>query len=108
MYMDRIFSEYDLADWQGYAGIDTHSHEHWQQLSPTELPRSHILYNDTENSQTYNLGTISYLNLDQQPVTCFLTLAPFTSQILVQNVDAPAVCAALDDHIYLPLLRRRP
>ncbi|MCK5923766.1 MAG: hypothetical protein KAG66_22725, partial [Methylococcales bacterium] len=106
MYMDRIFTEYDLAAWQNYAGTDSHSQEHWLQLDSNDPPRSLIFYNDSKNTQLYNLGNNAYLDLDQQAVTCSLTLAPFTSQILIRNGDITAPCAELTEHIYLPLLQQ--
>ncbi|BAP54963.1 hypothetical protein THII_0666 [Thioploca ingrica] len=45
--------------------------------------RAKLFTNPTESSSTISLDTATYLNLEEQPVSGNLTLAPFTSQILM-------------------------
>ena len=45
--------------------------------------RAQLFTNPTENPSTISLGAATYRDLEGQPVSGSLTLAPFTSQILV-------------------------
>ncbi len=74
-----------LAEWQAYSGQDANSVESWFSLNPGEPPLSQIFYNDTSDPQTIDLGGTVYLDLDQKVVSGSLTLAPFTSQILIYS-----------------------
>lgn len=78
-------SEYNLATWRSVSGKDTHSVEHWYTQPIGQTPRSHLFYNDTAQTQIVNLGAIYYLDLNQTPVYGTLSLAPYTSRILVEN-----------------------
>ena len=77
-----------LAEWQTHSGQDAGSSAQWYQLRPGEPPRSELFVNDTDTTSVVPLGT-AYLDLDQQPVSGSLTLAPYSSQILIR--DDPAI-----------------
>jgi hypothetical protein len=74
-----------LAQWQSYSGMDGASKSHWFTLAPADPPNSVIFYNDTKTTRVVDLGHRKYLNLDQQPVTGSLSLAPFTSRVLIDS-----------------------
>jgi hypothetical protein len=82
-------SDYSLAGWQSFSGKDANSVEHWFTLAEGDPPRSRILYNDTTGSRRFELGSRQYLDLDQNPVLGAVTLAPFTSLVLVDDGEAP-------------------
>ncbi len=77
--------EYSLASWQASSGQDGHSNEHWYTQVAGEEPRSRIFYNDTPQTQVFDLGSIYYLDLDQNPVFGSLSLAPYTARVLIDN-----------------------
>jgi hypothetical protein len=83
----HIFAEgaKTLADWQSYSGLDGTSTEQWFSLNPGDTPKSRIFYNDTQSSQTFPFNGVKYLDLDQTPMTTSMTLAPFTSRVLVEG-----------------------
>jgi len=81
----RVNGDKTLATWQDYSGLDVNSHEHWFTLQAGDLPRSRIFYNDTSESKTFLLGSVLYLDLDQNPVFGELVLAPYQSQILIKT-----------------------
>ena len=81
----RVNGDKTLAAWQSYSGLDTSSVEHWFTLAAWDTPRSRIFYNDTDQSKTLSLGSVLYLDLDQNPVFGELTLAPYQSQILIES-----------------------
>lgn len=72
-----------LAEWQSYSGKDANSKAAWFTLAAGEPPRSRIFYNDTATARTVDLGSALYYDLDRAPVAGSLTLAPFTSQVLI-------------------------
>jgi uncharacterized repeat protein (TIGR01451 family) len=74
-----------LAQWQAYSGKDGHSSERVD----AALSKARIFYNDTFTSKSYDL-TAGYTFLDGSPTGPAMTLAPFTSRILVAN-DLPAL-----------------
>jgi hypothetical protein len=78
-----------FAQWQALSGQDVHSKTNWFTQSSGDASRGKIFYNQAKISQTFNLGSRQYLDLDQNPVTGSLTLAPFSSKILVDNGPAP-------------------
>ncbi|NJN94757.1 MAG: hypothetical protein HC875_12005 [Anaerolineales bacterium] len=83
-----------LAQWQAYSGLDAASKTHWFNQNPGDAPLSVIFYNQTKSSQVVNLGNKKYLDLDQNQLTGSLTLAPFTSRVLIDSGEvalAPAV-----------------
>ncbi len=77
-----------LASWQSYSGKDAHSTGAWYSQVAGQPPRSRIFYNDTAAPKDFDLGDRAYLDLNQQPVIGSLTLASFTSQILIDNGPA--------------------
>ncbi|MFP4344703.1 MAG: hypothetical protein ACLFU8_08430 [Anaerolineales bacterium] len=79
------WARYSFAGWQAYSGLEGHSQTNWFTLEEGDAPRSRIFYNDTAVSQTYELGLRRYLDLDRNPVLGRITLAPFTSLVLVDD-----------------------
>ncbi len=75
----------DFAGWQSLSGQDSHSKTNWFTQPVGEASRARIFYNPSRNPTTFDLGSRTYLNLDQVPVAGSLTLQPFTSMILVDN-----------------------
>ncbi|MEM7585472.1 MAG: right-handed parallel beta-helix repeat-containing protein [Acidobacteriota bacterium] len=73
-----------LAEWQTHSGWDAGSSSQWYTLGATEPRRSGLFVNDSAAPRTVPLvGT--WLDLDQQPVASPLTLAPYSSRILIRN-----------------------
>jgi hypothetical protein len=88
------WTRYTFADWQGFSKLDSHSKTNWFTQNSGAATRSAIFYNDTKASQVINLGNKRYRDLDQNQITGNLTLAPFTSKVLIDNGEialAPAV-----------------
>ena len=79
------FSLQTLAQWQAATGLDANSKTNWFSLNVGDPPLSRIFYNDTKNAQAINLGNRKYLDLDQNEVTGFLSLSPFTSRVLIDD-----------------------
>jgi uncharacterized repeat protein (TIGR01451 family) len=77
-----------LASWQAASGKDGNSKEHWYTQEAGETPLSHIFYNDTAQSTTIDLGNVLYEDLDQNSVSGSITLAPYTSRILIESGEA--------------------
>ncbi len=77
--------EYNLASWRSFSGKDGQSTEHWYTQMAGEVPRSHIFYNDTSQTQVFDLGNIYYLDIDQNPVYGNISLAPYSSRILIDS-----------------------
>ncbi len=78
-----------FVQWQTLSGYDTQSKMNWfTQVSGVELCGK-IYTNQTKYPQMISLGSRQHLNLDQNPVVGSLTLAPFSSKILVDNGPAP-------------------
>jgi len=78
-----------FAEWQAFSGQDSHSKTNWFTQGAGETSRGRIFYNPSQDPVTFELGSRQYLDLDQNPVVGSLTLQPFTSQILVDNGQAP-------------------
>jgi len=83
------WTRYTFAGWQGFSGRDSHSKANWFSQIPGADPLSVIFYNDTKAGREINLGNKRYLDLDQNPITGSLTLAPFTSKVLIDSGDIP-------------------
>jgi hypothetical protein len=79
------WTRYTFSGWRAFSGLEAHSHTDWFTLPG---PPSRIVYNATQSPLIVDLGTRQYLDLDQNPVLGSITLAPFTSMILVDNGDA--------------------
>ncbi|NUM49089.1 MAG: right-handed parallel beta-helix repeat-containing protein, partial [Anaerolineales bacterium] len=77
-----------LAEWQTFSGQDSNSVENWFQQSLGDDPLSTIFYNIFDTTTQIDLGGTQYLDLDQNPVVGTLILAPYTSQILIDNGPA--------------------
>ena len=85
------FNLQTLAQWQAASGLDANSKTNWFNLNVGEPDQSHIFYNDTQNPLVVDLGNNLYLDLDQNPVTGSLVLAPFTSRVLIDTGEMPLV-----------------
>jgi hypothetical protein len=82
------WTRYTFAGWKSFSGLETHSKTNWFTQSISETSRGKIFYNTDKTSLTIDLGTRQYLDLDQNAVVGSLTLAPFTSKILIDNGPA--------------------
>jgi len=76
---------YTLSEWQTFSGFDPFSKTNWFRLNPGDAPRSRIFYNDSPSTRVVDLGGNLYLDLDRTEVAGTITLAPFKSQILIEN-----------------------
>ncbi len=74
-----------LAEWQAWSGQDGSSVSHWYGLGAGDPPRSEIFVNDTGAPVEVSLGGVPYEDLDRQPVSGSLTLAPYSSRILIRG-----------------------
>jgi hypothetical protein len=83
------WTRYAFDAWQTFSGLESHSKTNWFTQPAGQASRGQVFYNATKTSATIDLGDRQYLDLDQHPVMGSLTLAPFTSKILVDNGAAP-------------------
>ncbi|NVN92200.1 MAG: hypothetical protein HXX11_16580, partial [Desulfuromonadales bacterium] len=83
------WTRYTFTGWQSFSGRDSHSETNWFTQNSGDAPLSVIFFNDTKTSRVNNLGNKRYLDLDQNQITGTLTLAPFTSKVLIDNGDIP-------------------
>lgn len=74
-----------LGEWQSWTGQDGNSAAHWYTLTPADPPVSEILVNATAAAVEVDLGGAAYLDLDQQPVSGSVVLAPYSSRVLVRD-----------------------
>ena len=79
-----------LASWQAFSGKDGNSHEHWFTLNSGDPPNSQIFYNETGQTQTINLGSAIYKDLNQNYIWGDLTLLPYQSKVLIGSDEANA------------------
>lgn len=79
------FDLHTLAEWQAVSGLDGNSRESWFSLGFGDAPRSRIFYNASKSPLEIDLGNRLYLDLDQNGVTGSITLAPFTSWVLIDS-----------------------
>jgi hypothetical protein len=84
-----LWTRYNFAGWRSFSGLETHSKTNWFTQPAGEASRGKVFYNAGKTPLTINLDYRQYLDLDQNPVMGNLTLAPFTSRILVDNGPAP-------------------
>jgi parallel beta-helix repeat protein len=94
------WTRYTFPAWQAYSGLETHSKTNWFTLDSGDAPLSQIFYNDAHSVKTIDLGTRKYLDLDQNEVLGVLTLAPFSSKILIDNGDAGLTLLAITPNIW--------
>jgi hypothetical protein len=76
------WSMMNLKEWQDFSGQDLNSKSAWFTVAEGEVSVTELFINDTAEDKTFTLDQ-AYVDLDQQPVTGSLTLAPFTSRVLV-------------------------
>ena len=72
-----------FVKWQSATNQDTHSTFDGTKLADGETDV--LLYNDTKQTKTFNLGTAVYKDLNGNKVSGSLKLEPFTSIILVKT-----------------------
>jgi len=90
------WTRYSFDDWKAYSGLESNSKTNdWFTLNLGDPPLSTIFYNDTTNPKTVDLGNTKYLTLDQQEVTGSITLAPFTSRVLIDSGEVALAPAKL-------------
>jgi hypothetical protein len=68
--------------------MDANSVDSWYSQNFGDEPLSTIFYNDTNTPMNFDLAGTEYLDLDQNLVVGNLSLAPFTSKILIDNGPA--------------------
>jgi len=78
-----------FAQWQALSKQDSHSKTNWFTQPAGQTSRAKVFYNATFQNQAFDLSDRQYLDLDQAPVSNNLSLAPFSSKILIDN--GPAV-----------------
>jgi hypothetical protein len=79
------WTRYSFAGWKSFSGLESNSKTNWYTQAAGETPRSRILCNESLTLKTFDLGTRQYLDLNQNVMVGTVTLAPFTSLILVDN-----------------------
>ncbi|NCT54999.1 right-handed parallel beta-helix repeat-containing protein, partial [Candidatus Falkowbacteria bacterium] len=75
--------KYSLSEWQLNYGQDVNSSN-----LPTSLTSEdglQLVYNNTKQAKSYNLGNSIYKDVDGNIVTNPITLQPFTSKIIIDN-----------------------
>jgi hypothetical protein len=82
------WTRYTFAGWKTFSGLEAHSKTNWFTQPAGEASRARIFYNPTQAPLVIDLGDRKYLDLDQNAVVGSITLAPFTSKILVDNGQA--------------------
>ena len=74
----------DLPQWQIFSGQDNNSMSAWFTTAEGAAPTTEIFVNDTAAEKSVALGR-AYVDLDRKPVSGSLTLAPYSSRVLVQQ-----------------------
>lgn len=82
------WTRYSFSGWKAYSGRETNSKTNWFSQAAGEPSRGRVFYNETKSSLVIDLGSRKYLDLDQNQVAGSITLAPFSSVILVDNGEA--------------------
>ena len=72
-----------LDEWRSYSGQDMQSKKNWFNLAPGVRPWSFLFYNDTKSTRKISLKGGPWYDLDQNEVSGEISLAPFTSRILI-------------------------
>jgi hypothetical protein len=80
-----------FAQWQAFSDQDQHSKTNWFTQPAGEASRGKVFYNGEKTTLAVDLADRQYLDVDQKSVSGELTLAPFSSAILVDN--GPALIA---------------
>jgi parallel beta-helix repeat protein len=94
------WTRYTFPEWQAYSRWESHSKTNWFALSSEDAPRSRVFYNDTQSSKTFDLGSRKYLDLDKNEILGSITLAPFTSEILIDDGEAGLTLLSLSPNIW--------
>jgi hypothetical protein len=85
---DGYWPPHTLAEWRAASGKDAHSSTLWYSQPAGEPSRAAFWYNSTAEPLEIDLGDTQYLDLDQNPVSGALWLAPREGRILVENGPA--------------------
>ncbi|MEJ5309852.1 MAG: right-handed parallel beta-helix repeat-containing protein [Anaerolineae bacterium] len=94
------WTRYTFSGWKTFSGLEAHSKTNWFTQPQGELSRGKIFYNASKTTIVINLGDRQYLDLDQNTVIGSLTLAPFTSKILVDNGPAPLTLLSINPSFF--------
>ena len=76
-----------MAQWQASTGFYPNSAAHWYNQTPGEEPLSEIFINDTAQPMSFNLAGLVYRNLDHQPLGGSLLVDPYSSIVLIEDID---------------------
>ena len=74
-----------FTEWQTWSGQDSSSEDNWFILTLGDAPRSKVFINPTGDPVVLSLEPRKYLDLDQTLVSISLTLAPFSSRVLIDD-----------------------
>jgi len=94
------WTRYTFPAWQAYSGQEAHSKTNWFTLNLGESPLSQFFYNDSQDPKIIDLGSHKYLDLDQNGVLGVMTLAPFSSRVLIDNGDAGLTLLTMAPNIW--------
>ena len=94
------WTRYTFSEWQAFSELEKFSKTNWFTLYPEDAPRSQIFYNDGESTKTFDLGNRRYLDLDRKEIVGTITLAPFKSQILIDNGEAGLTLSSINPNIW--------
>ncbi|WP_299583613.1 cadherin domain-containing protein [uncultured Sunxiuqinia sp.] len=79
----RYQGDKTLADWKRLRGVDANSTGDFSPLADGEVEE--LFYNDTKQTKAISLGSSLYRDLDGNEVSGSISLAPFTSKILIRT-----------------------
>ncbi len=82
-----------FPEWQSWSGQDLGSKDNWFVLAAGDPPLSKVFTNPTSSTVTVSLAPRRYLDLDQNPMSGSLILAPFSSRILIDDGFAASIFA---------------
>lgn len=93
------WTRYTFANWKTYSSLEGNSKTNWFTLNSSDPPLSRIFYNDTKSPVIIDLGAKKYLDLDQNQVVGNITLAPFTSKILIDDGYASLTLTSMTPNV---------
>lgn len=88
------WTRYTFEEWKTFSSRETNSKTNWFTQNTGDPPLSAIFYNDTFANKIFDLDNRKYLNLDRQAIIGNLSLASFTSKVLIYSGEvalAPAI-----------------
>ncbi|MCG6189071.1 right-handed parallel beta-helix repeat-containing protein, partial [Maribellus maritimus] len=77
----KDYSYKTYAQWKSVTGHDGNSTFDGTPLDNGKTEK--LIYNNTKQAKTFNLGSSVYLDVDGNPISGTITLQPFTSKILI-------------------------